>query len=63
MHREGEEIHVDAEEARAGRKGSHLLKILVISLVVIVALYSATWIIGSYNAPDVPEPAATDLAN
>jgi hypothetical protein len=61
MHREGEEIHVDAQEASGGRKGSFLLKILLFSLALIVLLYGVTLLIGTGTAPYVPETAATDV--
>lgn len=61
MHREGPEIHLDAQEARAGRKGTFLFKILMISLVLIVAAMTTIWLIGSANAPYVPEPEATEM--
>lgn len=62
MHREGEEVHVDAQEARAGNRGSTLLKILLISLALIAVLYAVTLVVGTGTAPYVPEPAATDAA-
>lgn len=62
MHREGEEIHVDKTDARAGSKGSVLLKMLLIGLAVIVVLYGVTLVVGTETAPYVPEPAASDVA-
>ena len=47
MHREGEEVHISTNEARAGRKGSFLLQILVISLVVVVAVMGGLYLFGS----------------
>lgn len=47
MHREGEEIHVSTNEARAGRKGSFLLQTLLISLFVVVAIMAGLWLFGS----------------
>jgi hypothetical protein len=35
MHREGPEVHIDEQEARAGRKGTFLLKILLLSMVLV----------------------------
>ena len=62
MHREGEEVHVDPVEARAGGRGSFVLKILLISLALLLLLYGITLLIGIGTAPHVPEPAASDLA-
>ena len=63
MHREGPEIHLDAEEARAGRKGTFMFKVLMLSLVLIVAAMTTIWLIGSANAPYVPEPVATEMVD
>ena len=63
MHREGEEVHVSTNEARAGRKGSFLLQILVISLVVILAVFGGLYLFGtqtsSNNGGPVGEVSAT----
>jgi len=60
--REGEEIHVDAEEAKAGRKGSFAFRILLMSLTLILLLYGITLLIGTASAPHNPEPTASDAA-
>lgn len=52
MHREGPEVHLDEQEARAGRKGSFLLKILLLSMVLV----------GAATAPETPEPEPTEIA-
>ena len=65
MHREGrdgEEIHVDAEEAKAGRKGTFAFRILVMSLTLLLLLYGITLLIGTASAPHNPEPTASDAA-
>lgn len=56
MHREGEEVHVSTNEARAGRKGSFLLQTLVISLIVVVAAMAGLWLYGSNTAPNQGGP-------
>lgn len=56
MHHEGEEIHVSTNEARAGRKGSFLLQILVISLVVVIAVMGGLFLFGSETAPNQGGP-------
>ncbi len=62
MHREGEEVHVDEQEARGGRQGTQLLKMLLGGLALIAILYAVTLMVGIGSAPYVPEPAATDAA-
>lgn len=62
MHREGPEIHLDPQEARAGRKGSFLLKVLLLSMVLIVAAMGAIWLIGAATAPEAPAPEPTEIA-
>lgn len=62
MHREGDEIHVDPIEARAGRRGSFLLRILLISLVLLALLYGVILLVGTASAPHNPEPIATGTA-
>lgn len=61
MHREGEEVHVSTNEARAGRKGSFLLQTLVISLIVVVAVMAGLWLYGSETAPNQSGQAAEAL--
>ena len=56
MHREGEEIHVSTTEARAGRKGSFLLQVLLLSLIAVVAVMGGFWLYGSQTAPDQGGP-------
>lgn len=65
MHREGrdgEEIHVDAQEAKAGRRGSFAFRILLMSLTLLLLLYGITLLIGTASAPHNPDPAASDAA-
>lgn len=65
MHREGpdgEEIHVDPEKAKAGRKGSFAFRILLMSLTLLLLLYGITLLVGTATAPHNPEPVASDAA-
>lgn len=65
MHREGREgaeIHVNAEEAKAGRKGSFAFRILLMSLTLLLLLYGITLLIGTASAPHNPDPVASDAA-
>lgn len=59
MHREGDEIHVDKVEARAGNRGSFVLKILLLSLALLLLAYGVTLLVGASTAPYQPEPVAT----
>ena len=45
MHREGEEIHVDTEEARAGESTGGMRYVLGISLALAIVALSLVWII------------------
>lgn len=45
MHNEGEEIHVDTEEARAGESTGVMRYVLAISLLLAIIALSVVWII------------------
>lgn len=47
MEREGDEIHVSEEEASGGTQPHIVRYVLGISLILIVLLMSAVWIVGS----------------
>jgi len=47
MDREGEEVHVSHEEASAGVQPHIVRYVLGVSLLLVVVLMSAIWIIGS----------------
>ena len=47
MERDGDEVHVTETEASGGATPGVVRYVLVISLVLIVVLMSAVWIIGS----------------
>jgi predicted metalloprotease len=59
MHREGAEIHVTEEEAKGGRKGSHVFRILAISLVLVVIAMLVMMAVGVDISPFQPEAAGT----
>jgi len=63
MEREGEEVHVDTEEASGGDKDRSLGKMLVIGTVLAIGLLSAEWITGAvrfnHANPVQPEASAT----
>lgn len=45
MHREGEEVHIDTEEARGGESTGVMRYVLGISLLLAVVALSIVWII------------------
>ncbi len=45
MHKQGEEIHIDDEEASGGRKTGYMRYVLGISLLLAVIAMSIVWII------------------
>lgn len=47
MHTEGNEVHSEVDEARAGSTPNVLRWILAISLIAAIALLSAIWIFGA----------------
>jgi hypothetical protein len=47
MDREGEEVHVSQEEASGGIQPHIVRYVLGVSLLLIVVLMSAVWILGS----------------
>ena len=47
MHREGEEVHLNEEEASGASKPHIVRYVLGVSLLLAVVLMSAIWIIGS----------------
>jgi hypothetical protein len=47
MHHDGDEIHVSEEEASGGEKGHLVRWVLGVSLILVVGLLSAVWILGA----------------
>lgn len=47
MERQGDEVHVSQEEASGGVKRGIVRYVLLVSLLLVVLLMSAIWIIGS----------------
>lgn len=70
MERQGDEVHVDTDEARGGSAPNIVRWILIVGLILAIGLLSATWIIGALGmdeqgsvatAPDrVAEQAESD---
>jgi hypothetical protein len=66
MHREGDEIHITTEEARSGRRGNHVITVLVVSLLLACAAMTVAWVTGALTSTDgtqkpngEPRPSAT----
>lgn len=59
MHREGEEIHVDTEEARGGATPGVMRYVLGISLFLAIAALSALWITAALTADNPAAPYVT----
>lgn len=59
MQREGDEVHIDTDEARGGSTPNVVRWVLAIGLLLAIVLLSATWITGalSMGDDDVREPA------
>ena len=49
MERQGDEIHIDEEEASGGQKHNHVRWILLISLVLAIVILSIIWITGAFS--------------
>ncbi len=64
MHREGEEIHVSTEEAKSGRRGNHVLVILIVSVLLAAAAMTIAWVTGALTSTDgTPSPRETPTAS
>lgn len=60
MHREGEEIHVSAEEAKSANRGRHVFVILIVSLLLACAAMTVAWVTGALVSTDgTRNPAVT----
>jgi hypothetical protein len=61
MEREGDEVHIDTEEASGGDKDRSLGKMLVIGTVLAIVLLSAVWISGTvrFNHANPVQPEAS----
>lgn len=57
MHREGEEVHIETDEARGGATPNIVRYVLAISLVLALAAMSAVWIVGATSRDVYPDPA------
>jgi flagellar basal body-associated protein FliL len=63
MHREGEEVHITTEEARSGRRGNHVITVLIVSLLLACAAMTIAWVTGALTTTDgTRQPAPSDAA-
>ena len=54
MEREGDEVHVNTDEARSGSTPHIVRYVLFISLFLAIAALSAIWIFGAAEGPQHP---------
>ena len=47
MDRQGEEVHVNTQEARSGKTGMGVRYVLALSLALIIIAFVALWLLGS----------------
>ncbi len=61
MERQGDETHLNTNEARGGESTGVMRWVLGISLLLAIALLSAIWIFGAWSTDDAPNaPAGTE---
>ena len=58
MERQGEEIHVTANEARGGETPSIVRYVLMVSLALAIVALSVIWISGAMTTAGPPSPDA-----
>ena len=59
MERQGDEVHITTDEARAGETPHIVRYVLAVSLLLAIIALSLIWITGALDQPRYPEPAAT----
>ena len=63
MHREGEEVHIETDEARGGATPNIVRYVLAISLVLALAAMSMVWIVGATSRDVYPDPEPSPAAS
>jgi hypothetical protein len=63
MHREGEEVHIETDEARGGSTPHIMRYVLGISLVLALAAMSLVWIVGASSRDVYPDPDSAPSAS
>ncbi|MES2492358.1 MAG: hypothetical protein V4579_03655 [Pseudomonadota bacterium] len=51
MDRQGDEVHIETDEARSGSTPHIVRYVLIIGLFLAIAAMSTVWIVGALNAP------------
>jgi len=51
MERQGEEVHINTEDARSGETNNVVRYVLTIGLILAILALSAVWISGALSAP------------
>jgi hypothetical protein len=59
MERQGDEVHIETDEARGGSTPHIVRYVLVISLFLALAAMSLIWITGALSRDKYPDPAAS----
>lgn len=54
-YKQGDEIHIEDDDASAGEKTGHMRWILAISLLAAVVILSAIWMFGAFTQGDTEE--------
>jgi hypothetical protein len=62
MHREGEEVHIETDEARGGATPNIVRYVLAISLLLALAAMSLVWIVGATSRDVYPDPDPSPAA-
>jgi hypothetical protein len=60
MERQGDEVHIETDEARGGSTPHIVRYVLVISLVLAVLALSLIWITGAVSRDTYPDPVASE---
>lgn len=47
MERQGDEVHLDTQEARGGKTGMGVRYVLMLTLALIIVAFTALWLMGS----------------
>ena len=62
MERQGDEVHIETDEARGGSTPHIVRYVLVISLVLAILALSLIWITGAVSRDTYPDPAPSAVA-
>lgn len=62
MERQGDEVHIETDEARGGSTPHIVRYVLVISLFLALAAMSLIWITGAVSRDKYPDPAQSGTA-